>query len=491
MRSRLVECGDVSDDGVAVNERQHDDRGGEARLDDFVVTGRLFSFLFTAVGGGLLALAPASTGSERAGLLALGVMGLVAGLGSLRLPWMSLPRTVRAWLFVPPVLTEYAAAVLVPGHAFATAVLLCFMAVWLPFGFPRRTVVGATVALLPAVPLAQRASADGPEELALLTAGLLVMLLGLGGSVYWLRDQLDAARDAVRVAGEEQAARDRERQMIERDREAARTAEAAAEVDRMRSLQQRVATQTTTLSAVAAGVEERTGSVREAVQQLERRLHVVRDASEGSARISASVATCSADADAAMASLRATTDAITAASRVIGEIAAQTGLLALNATIESARAGEAGRGFAVVASEVRELARRSADEAVAIGATVDDVVAGVEVATGSVAAITGSMEELRDQADVLAAAVDDQQAVVEAMAAAVDGTSAEVERVTGAVAALEGALSGAADARRGTEDVRNGRDVAVGPVDAGGGVKVDAGSDARGALAVARGSRIP
>lgn len=71
-------------------------------------------------------------------------------------------------------------------------------------------------------------------------------------------------------------------------------------------------------------------------------------------------------------------------SKLAADLASQTNMLALNAAVEAVRAGEHGKGFSVVAQEIRKLA----DQSKASTASIDDLVADIQMAIDSTVMVT-------------------------------------------------------------------------------------------------------
>jgi len=175
---------------------------------------------------------------------------------------------------------------------------------------------------------------------------------------------------------------------------------------------------------LSARTEAQASALQQTASAMEQLTAAVRMSADNANQASATAVSASQVASqggSAVGEVVSTMNSISASSQRIGEIigvidgiAFQTNILALNAAVEAARAGEHGRGFAVVASEVRALAQRSAGAAKEIkslidasteqvstgsrlvshaGATMQQVVTGIQQVSGVVAEISASSRE--------------------------------------------------------------------------------------------------
>ena len=207
--------------------------------------------------------------------------------------------------------------------------------------------------------------------------------------------------------------------------------------------------------------ERQAGSLRETSATMSQLTEAVQQNSSDAAQaqqLAAGAADVAARGGAAVSDVMRTMEDISQASRkmadiigVIDGIAFQTNILALNAAVEAARAGEQGRGFAVVAGEVRVLAQRSAAAAHEIkslidasssrvaagseqvrraGATMNEVVAGVE---GVSALMAGISEASRRQSD----GIGEVNQMVGQMDDVTQQNAAMVEQAAAAAASLQ------------------------------------------------------
>ena len=235
-------------------------------------------------------------------------------------------------------------------------------------------------------------------------------------------------------------------------------------------LSSRTEQQASSLAETAATMEEITATVRQNA-----------DNAQQANTLAAAAAKTATDGGSIVAELVSTMGEINTKSQqvadiisVIDSIAFQTNILALNAAVEAARAGEQGRGFAVVASEVRALAQRSAgaakeiktlidtsvestakgnEQATRAGATMQDIVDGINRVTDIMGEISAASREQTTGIEEINAAVtqmDDvtrqNASLVEESAAAATSLQEQADTLANLVATFRLAESVAASA---------------------------------------------
>ena len=112
-------------------------------------------------------------------------------------------------------------------------------------------------------------------------------------------------------------------------------------------------------------------------------------------------------------------DAVSKDILQVNELAHQTNILALNAAVEAARAGDAGRGFAVVASEVRNLAEKSREVALAVGARTMEAVRDVKEAGKYFLNLEGAVTSVAQQTQRTLSTSQEQEAMADHLQEAV------------------------------------------------------------------------
>ena len=287
--------------------------------------------------------------------------------------------------------------------------------------------------------LAQKASVDGSDELAVLGASFNAMTERLAGMIdneRGSRERLEKLLATISETAQHLSSSAAEilagtTQQVEGMREqSSAVAQTVTSVDEVLQTSEQAAQRA---QQVAASYDNAVKISNEGRRALDDTVQVMN-------AVSARTETIAAD----ILSLAENSLEIGEIVSVVAEIADQTNLLALNAAIEASRAGEHGRGFNVVASEIRTLADQSKSATtrvrrilMEIQKSTNSAVIGAEDGSKSVSRALETVSEAGETIRQLEAIVDDSARSVAQIAASAGQQRAGMKQIHEAMHYIE------------------------------------------------------
>jgi methyl-accepting chemotaxis protein len=219
----------------------------------------------------------------------------------------------------------------------------------------------------------------------------------------------------------------------------------------------------TTMGSAADATLTRADTVAQAAVEASNNVQTIaasiEELGESIAEISEQVSASSTMAEAATRDadkLNQTLQSVNAAALEIGSVldfiksvASRTSLLALNATIEAARAGAAGRGFAVVANEVKALATQTKQATDGVTSKVERIQTLSSGAAGAVTSIAETIHALSRSSASITSAVAGQNAAMRDTARTVQTAADFTRRVSEQILEVKGTAAETGQAAEG------------------------------------------